>query len=56
MAPALAFESSAGTRSERHNEWRDRRFDLPAMARYGASKVAKTKLATLTKVLDNSEL
>jgi hypothetical protein len=38
--------------AQRHNKWRDRRFDPPDVALYGAQKVAKTKLAMLTTVLD----
>jgi hypothetical protein len=52
----IGTDSIAGTRAERHNEWRDRQADPPLGPVYGAQKVAKTKLADLTVVLDVDEL
>jgi hypothetical protein len=49
MRIAMIFdvESSAGIRARHHNEWRDRRFEPPGIALYGAQKVAKAKLPVM---------
>jgi hypothetical protein len=48
-------DSIAGTGAEPHKPWRDRGFELPYMALYGAQKVAKTKLALQqTEVIDRT--
>jgi hypothetical protein len=52
----LALQALLAFGCARINKWRDRRSDPPDVAFYGAQKVAKTKLASLTIVLDISAL
>jgi hypothetical protein len=46
-------DSIAGTGAEPHKQWRDRGFEVPYMALYGAQKVAKAKQTLQqTEVID----